>query len=88
MSARARAGLVLVRHAQASAWAVLVVFAQEEGTRLVRGPADTARHLRAGFVFRVEIVISRSEKDYITVSNTQILIRALSLITSVKIFGT
>ena len=49
------------RHAQASAWAGLVGFAQEEGTRLVRGPADTAKHLGADLCFRVEIVIYRVE---------------------------
>ena len=52
---------VLARHAQASAWAGLVGFAQEEGTRLVRGPADTAKHLGADLCFRVEIVIYRVE---------------------------
>ena len=55
------ADTMICRHAQASAWAGLVGFAQEEGTRLVRGPADTAKHLGADLCFRVEIVIYRVE---------------------------
>ena len=42
-----------------------MVFAQEEGTRLVRGPADTARHLGAGCCFRyfvTKIVLTYCEK--------------------------
>ena len=40
------------RHAQASAWAGLVGFAQEEGTRLVRGPADTPTSTSVWFCFQ------------------------------------